>query len=80
MPRNDFSGTTGAVLAEYRRMPRNDFLVRWGNIYRIQWVIAYETFGYHTEFLVINFLCGFDSGNGTDAKYYVVITCAGRRR
>ena len=61
-------------------MPRNDFLVGWGNVYRIQWVIAYEAFGYHTEFLIVNFLCGFGSGNGTDAKYYVVITCAGRRR
>ena len=80
MPRDDFSGTIGAGLAECRGMPRNDFLVGWGNIYRIQWVIACETFGYHIEFLIVKFLCGFGSGNGADAKYYVVITCAGRRR
>ena len=55
-------------------MPRNDFLVGGGNICRIQWVIAYETFSYHNVFLIVKSLCGIGSGNGTDAKYYVVIT------
>ena len=55
-------------------MPRNDFLVGGGNICRIQWVIAYETFSYHTVFLIVKSLCGIGTGNGTDAKYYVVIT------